>query len=145
MVNKVHRDGESQKRFGYRSATTSQNKNKQTPLSHGYHLEDYDRQCMYLHYYGDEDKPFYVGQGTLTNIIRGGRGGSLGSGSNNPNAKPVIQLNIYGEFIKEWGSVIEAAKALQIDSSAIAKCCRHVPKYKRAGGYVWEYKENYGD
>ena len=41
--------------------------------------------------------------GTLTNIIRGGRGGSLGSGSNNPNAKPVIQLNIYGEFIKEWG------------------------------------------
>ena len=20
---------------------------------------------MYLHYYGDEDKPFYVGQGTL--------------------------------------------------------------------------------
>ena len=49
------------------------------------------------------------------------------------------------EFIKEWGSVIEAAKALQIDSSAIAKCCRHVPKYKRAGGYVWEYKENYGD
>ena len=40
---------------------------------------------------------------------------------------------------------IEAAKALQIDSSAIAKCCRHVPKYKRAGGYVWEYKENYGD
>lgn len=63
LVNKVHRDGESQKRFGYRSATTSQNKNKQTPLSHGYHLEDYDRQCM----------------------------------------------------------------------------------YKRAGGYVWEYKENYGD
>lgn len=204
LVNKVHRDGKSQKRFGYRSATTSQNKNKQTPLSHGYHLEDYDRQCMYLHYYGDEDKPFYVGQGTLqrafvfsgnrrnsrynekainvdlikveiveiditpdrgvqlekelvakykliedggtlTNIIRGGRGGSLGSCSNNPNAKPVIQLNIYGEFIKEWGSVIEAAKALQIDSSAIAKCCRHVPKYKRAGGYVWEYKENYGD
>ena len=83
--------------------------------------------------------------GTLTNIIRGGRGGSLGSGSNNPNAKPVIQLNIYGEFIEEWGSVIEAAKALQIDSSAISKCCRHVPKYKRAGGYVWEYKENYGD
>lgn len=65
MVNKVHRDGESQKRFGHRSATTSQNKNKQTPLNHGYHLEDYDRQCIYLHYYGDEDKPFYVGQGTL--------------------------------------------------------------------------------
>nr|UWD66619.1 MAG: hypothetical protein [Bacteriophage sp.] len=34
---------------------------------------------------------------------------------------------------------------IMIDSSAIAKCCRHVPKYKRAGGYVWEYKENYGD
>lgn len=41
--------------------------------------------------------------------------------------------------------MLVTAKALQIDSSAIAKCCRHVPKYKRAGGYVWEYKENYGD
>ena len=83
--------------------------------------------------------------GTLTNIIRGGRGGSLGLGSNNPNAKPIIQLNIYGEFIKEWGSIVEAAKVLKIDSSAISKCCRHAPKHKRAGGYVWEYKENYGD
>ena len=59
--------------------------------------------------------------------------------------KLVNKVHRDGEFIKEWGSVIEAAKALQIDSSAIAKCCRHVPKYKRAGGYVWEYKENYGD
>lgn len=46
---------------------------------------------------------------------------------------------------QKGGSIVEAAKVLKIDSSSISKCCRHAPKHKRAGGYVWEYKENYGD
>lgn len=65
LVNKVHRDGESQKRFGHRSITTSTNKNKETPITHGYHLEDYKRRVVYEHYYADEQLPFYVGTGTL--------------------------------------------------------------------------------
>lgn len=56
---------ESQARYGHRSVTTSKNKEKDTPIKHGYHLEDYERQCVYLHYYDNEDKPFYVGQGTI--------------------------------------------------------------------------------
>ena len=55
----------SQQRFGHRKSTTSRNKLKDTPIKHGYHLEDYDRQCVYEHYYNGEEKPFYVGQGTL--------------------------------------------------------------------------------
>ena len=64
-LNKVKRNGESQKRFGHRKITTSKNKEKDTPIKYGYHLEDYNRHVVYEHYYDSEDKPFYVGEGTL--------------------------------------------------------------------------------
>lgn len=64
-VNKVRRNGESQKRFGHRKSTTSKNKDKDTPIKHGYHLEDYGRRVVYEHYYNNEKLPFYVGQGKI--------------------------------------------------------------------------------
>lgn len=64
-THKVHRNGESQKRFGHRKVTTSSNKIKDVPLKYGYHLEDYKRHVVYEHYYNDEELPFYVGEGTL--------------------------------------------------------------------------------
>lgn len=64
-LNKVRRNGESQKRFGHRKNTTSKNKQKDTPIKYGYHLEDYNRHVVYEHYYDTEEKPFYVGEGTL--------------------------------------------------------------------------------
>ena len=54
-----------QKRFGHRKITTSPNKQKETPVKQGFHLEDYNRHVVYEHYYGDEKLPFYVGEGTL--------------------------------------------------------------------------------
>lgn len=64
-THKVHRNGESQKRFGHRKATTSKNKEKDVPINHGYHTEDYNRHVVYEHYYDKEEYPFYVGEGTL--------------------------------------------------------------------------------
>lgn len=64
-THKVHRNGESQKRFGHRKTTTSKNKDKDVPINHGYHLEDYKRRVVYEHYYNGEKLPFYVGQGKL--------------------------------------------------------------------------------
>lgn len=43
------------------------------------------------------------------------------------------------QIIKEWNSIIEAAKTLDIDPSSITKACLH--KRKSAGGFIWEYKE----
>lgn len=37
LINKVHRTSESQRRYGYRSKTTSKNKLKETPLTLGFH------------------------------------------------------------------------------------------------------------
>lgn len=66
---------ESQARYGHRNVTTSKNKEKDTPVKYGYHLEDYERQCVYLHYYDDSEVPFYVGQGTLQRafVLKGTR------------------------------------------------------------------------
>lgn len=52
-------------RFGHRKNTTSSNKEKDTPIKYGYHLEDYNRHVVYEHYYDNEELPFYVGEGTL--------------------------------------------------------------------------------
>lgn len=190
----------NQARFGHHKTTTSKNKLKDTPIKHGYHLEDYNRRVVYAHYYNNSELPFYIGTGTLQrafvfkskrrnkeynefvkdiNLIKveilsidlneddcikmekdlitkykfinnggslvnkniGGRGGSLGSWGNNPNAKPIIQYSKSGKFIKEWTCAKEAGFRLLIDSSSISKCCRKVPKYKSAGGYVWRYKD----
>lgn len=65
LINTVDRSNSNQARYGHRKSTTSQNKEKDTPIKHGYHLEDYERQCVYEHYYNNEEKPFYIGQGTL--------------------------------------------------------------------------------
>ena len=75
LLNKVNRSSESQKRFGHRNFTTSKNKEKDTPIKHGYHLEDYNRRVAYLHFYDNEENPFYVGTGTLQRafVIGGSR------------------------------------------------------------------------
>jgi hypothetical protein len=65
LINKVNRENSNQARFGHRKFTTSKNKFKQTPLSQGFHTEDYKRICVYAHYYDNEEFPFYIGSGTL--------------------------------------------------------------------------------
>lgn len=199
LINTVNRSKSSQARFGHRATTTSSNKLKDTPIKHGFHLEDYNRICVYAHYYNNEENPFYVGCGTIqrafvfkgtrrnenynnkvedVNLIKvkilniditkntaykleeeyiskyklideGGTlvnnkkyktGGSNGVWGNNPNSKPILQFTKSGKFIREWSCSKEAGFYLLIDSSSISKCCRGVPKYKSAGGYVWKYK-----
>ena len=48
----------------------------------------------------------------------------------------VVQMK-NGKVIKHWYSAKNAGVALQIDPSAIIKCCRE--KQKKAGGYEWRY------
>lgn len=199
LINRVNRSNSNQARYGHRAVTTSSNKSKDTPIKHGFHIEDYNRICVYAHYYANEKFPFYIGSGTIQRafIFKGNRrhedynnkiedinlikvkilniditknkayeleeeyiskykliadggtlvnnrkyktGGSNGNWGNSPNAKPILQFTKSGKFIKEWSCAKEAGFYLLIDSSSINKCCRKVPKYKSAGGYVWKYK-----
>lgn len=51
--------------------------------------------------------------------------------------KKIIQYSKNGKIMKEWGSLTEASKTLNISLSDISLCCRD--KLKSAGGYKWKY------
>jgi hypothetical protein len=52
--------------------------------------------------------------------------------------KPIIQCDIYGNYIREWTSAAEVSKTLYINESFINKTCRGL--YSSAKGYIWKYK-----
>lgn len=55
--------------------------------------------------------------------------------------KPIIQMTMEGEFIREWPSIHAAHLALGLDSKSITGCCRGYYGNKSAGGYRWKFKE----
>lgn len=61
----------------------------------------------------------------------------LGKPSTNPK-KPILQYDKQGNFIKEWSSISEAGKELNIHYSNIPACCKG--KKKTVGGFIWRYK-----
>ena len=52
-------------------------------------------------------------------------------------AKAVVQFDKNGEKIREWGYIKQAQDELNINSSAIIRCCKG--KQKTAGGFLWHY------
>lgn len=55
---------------------------------------------------------------------------------------PVIQLDKYLNFIKEWSSASEASRELsKVNQQHIASCCKN--KRNTSGGFRWMYKEEY--
>jgi hypothetical protein len=54
---------------------------------------------------------------------------------------PIIQMTREGEFIREWGSTIDAARELDYKSpSKITECCKG--KRKTHKNFTWKYKNN---
>lgn len=59
------------------------------------------------------------------------------SGKNSPVAKPIIQFNSNGQFLKKWDFAAKVQHELNICRSTICNCCKG--KVKTAGGYKWKY------
>lgn len=58
----------------------------------------------------------------------------------NVHYRMVEQRTKNGEYIKTWDSIIEASKALGIDSSTISSVCLGTdPKRHTAGGFIWKH------
>ena len=53
--------------------------------------------------------------------------------------KKIMQYDLSGNLIKEWVSINEASRKLNIKPSCICLCCRN--KQKTASGYIWRYKK----
>lgn len=61
--------------------------------------------------------------------------------------KAVVQLDLYGKYIAEYDSALQAYQITGIDDSSIRKCCNG--KLKNAGGFLWvnlsKWRENQKD
>lgn len=57
-------------------------------------------------------------------------------GESNPNSKMVVQLDLQGNFIRQWDYAAKAHEELGINRSCISMCC--TGKRKTAGGYKWK-------
>lgn len=55
-----------------------------------------------------------------------------------PFAKPVIQYDLDGNFIKEWDCIQDASQTLHIKDANISRVCKG--KRKTCGGFKWAYK-----
>lgn len=54
-----------------------------------------------------------------------------------PNSKPVLQLDLDGNFIREWDCAADVERELGICASNIRNCCKG--NIKSVGGYKWIY------
>lgn len=59
------------------------------------------------------------------------------TGINHHSSKKIKQLTLSGEFIKQWDSITEASKALDIEISNISSVAKN--KKNNAGGFKWQY------
>ena len=57
-------------------------------------------------------------------------------GSENPCARPILQLDMDGNIVKRWGSIIEASQ--EYCRTSIKYCLKG--KYKQHRGYQWRYE-----
>lgn len=60
------------------------------------------------------------------------------NGYQHPQCKEIIQKTLNDDFIREWSSIILAAKTLNLNKDGISNCL--VGKSKSSGGYKWLYK-----
>ena len=57
--------------------------------------------------------------------------------------KPICQYTKDGTFIKEWKTIREVCRELNINPSGVIGCLKNKKNYKTAGGYIWKYKTEY--
>ena len=56
-------------------------------------------------------------------------------------SRAVLMFDLEGNLIREYNSIINAAKDNNICKVAISNCCRGLTK--TSGGYIWKYKDNF--
>jgi len=52
--------------------------------------------------------------------------------------KPILQFDKKGLYLRDWSSITNASKDLNIQYSSISQCCSG--HRGSAGGYIWKYK-----
>lgn len=55
--------------------------------------------------------------------------------------RKVVKLTLDGDFVEQYVSIVEAARATGLHHTAISQCCRKLST--RSGNYKWMYLEDY--
>jgi hypothetical protein len=71
-------------------------------------------------------------------IADANRGKACSEETKNKLSKPIVQYDLDGNFIKEWGSATIVQNELGFNKSNICNCC--TGKLKYAYGFIWRYK-----
>ena len=53
--------------------------------------------------------------------------------------RPVLQYDLDGYFIREWGGFAEIVDELKVSKSPVYSCCKGYTN--KAHGYIWKYKD----
>jgi group I intron endonuclease len=101
-----------------------------------------EREIYWVNYYNSTNNGL--------NIRLGGYGGGKNTEEqkinlrkiHNYRAKSILQYDLEGNFIKEWESINEIYRSLNIDMSALIQCVKKL-KQTSASGYQWIYKTKY--
>lgn len=59
--------------------------------------------------------------------------------ASNKLKRKVNQYDINNNFIKQWNSIKEAHRDLNINDANITRCCKGI--YKTTGGFIWRYAD----
>ena len=65
--------------------------------------------------------------------------GTRNERANKPLRKPVNMYSKDGVFLNSFESTKDAERKTGVHSGSISCCCRNLPKFHTAGGYVWKY------
>ena len=57
--------------------------------------------------------------------------------------KKVYQFSQFGDLIKEWQSISDAAHCYNVDSSNIIVACTNRKRQRTAAGFLWDFNEKY--
>lgn len=82
-----------------------------------------------------EREKYYISYYTLEELKAHGNIASA-----NKRKQPILQYSLDGVLLREWLSLSEAGRALQISIGHISAACKHQKGRPTAGGYRWEYK-----
>ena len=83
---------------------------KETPKTHGFSIKDYNRICVYAHYYNNEINPFYIGQGTIARAFAFSNNIRNKSWKNKVKQKELIHVEIINIDITIEESIKTALK-----------------------------------
>lgn len=57
--------------------------------------------------------------------------------------KEVVQLTLWGEYVKTFDSITDAAKEVNASPDSIAKCCTRSYAINKVSGYIWRFLDEY--